>query len=484
MRLIKTNLNLFVLLMIVYHLSIFSCNSSNRDSNNSNRQSSMDTSISETIETTETVEAKTIMEEVAETAPSDTVYVPPVGAKYTEIRSVDPTAPPAIIDIAGNLKNEKVFKLSDIGSSVRYVYLQEPPDIKITGISEVQSDDKHIFISAAQGLFCYSVEGEYLCTLCVNQFEKMDNSNVMVGGLLMFNVDLYNGKLIFRTYNWPPEKEKPKFYHLNIFNTKDLNNRLFVDNQTVELKNTYPEPNYKRAYGRTSLNRSIVFLNDKHIFDGSSLSYLSLQGDTICKFTDFDRPVVPPNATVVSTTYQTVYRVNGQLFMYKTYNDTVFHLAPPNRFVPAYVMQWGEFKPDMNRQAAILPLDGKLCFNNLTESPRFIIIHYTEYSQRWKESNNHWAIYDKKAKTLTHHRTSPTPLYIGDILIPPMLENDIEPIGMPFWPKALTHKDEMYMIFSKEQLKAYIDTGKFDNKKLQPIYDKMADGGFILMIVT
>ena len=474
----KTGLGLIAMLTIVYQLPLFSSNNSNRDSNNSNRQSPIYNSISEAIETSG----------ISEAAPPDTVYIPPVGAKYTEIRSVDPAAPPAIIDIAGNLKNEKLFKLSDVGSSVRYVYLQEPPDTKLAWIREVLCDDKHIFISASQGLFCYSADGKYMHTLCVNQFEKMQNSRIMTGGLLMFNIDILDGNLIFRTYNWPPENEEPKYAHLNIFDTKDFDGKLFINNQSVELKNDYPKPNYKRQIRKTVTYRSIAFLNDQNIFDGSSLSYLTIQGDTICKFTDFDRPILPSGATTKTTTYQTVYRINGKLMMQKTYNDTVFRLELPNRFVPAYVMNWGEYKPDMNKHASGSAMEGMLDLGDWFETPRFVFIHYTEgrdYPLRRRDGkvNDHWVIYDKKTKTLTHHLASLISPLTGDRPIPPMLENDIEPIGMPFWPKGLTHKDEMYMIFSKEQLKAYIDTGKFDNKKLQPIYDNMQEGSFILMIV-
>ena len=115
------------------------------------------------------------------------------------------------------VENEnKLFKLSDIGSSVRYVYLQEPPDIKFTSISNVLSDDKHIFIHSHQeGLFCYSAEGKYLYALCANKFEKRDNINYPLSGIAnRYNVDILNGNLIFRTYNLPPENEKSKFLAL------------------------------------------------------------------------------------------------------------------------------------------------------------------------------------------------------------------------------------------------------------------------------
>ena len=54
---------------------------------------------------------------------------------------------------------------------------------------------------------------------------------------------------------------------------------------------------------------------------------------------------------------------------------------------------------------------------------------------------------------------------------------------MPFWLRGVNHKDEMYMTFSKEQIKSYINTGRFQNDKLQTIHNDMPDDGFCLMIV-
>ena len=45
-----------------------------------------------------------------------------------EIRSVDPKRPPVRINIMGTIGNDRKLRLSDVGSSIRYVKLQTPPD--------------------------------------------------------------------------------------------------------------------------------------------------------------------------------------------------------------------------------------------------------------------------------------------------------------------------------------------------------------------
>jgi len=191
-----------------------------------------------------------------------------------------------------------------------------------------------------------------------------------------------------------------------------------------------------------------------------------------------------------------IYRIAGQIMLQRGMNDTVFHIAPPNRIIPAYIMHWGEYQADINQHAAGSDLDGQFVLYNWIETSRYIFIEYTEgraYPARWIQGKVkfHWAVYDKTTKLLTHHlapvippmiEVKGTPMSIP-MPISPLFENDIEPVGMPFWPKGVNHKDEMYMTFSKEQIKSYIATGRFQNDKLQKIYDNMSDDAFCLMIV-
>jgi hypothetical protein len=428
----------------------------------------------------------------------DSSYLPPEGAKYTEIRAIDPASPPEIIDIVGNLGNKKAFKLSDFASSVKYIHLQQPPDIKFAFIRDVVSDDESIFVNTREGLFCYSTEGRYLYTLCVNELETSSTSTRIVHGILN-NVDLLNGRLIYRTYYWPSPDEGVTDIRVNVFDVNELNAQMLFNIQPRELRNTEPKPKYQ--WRVTPANRSAGFssryllMDDQSLFISNSLTGVAIYGDTLCKFNDYDLPTLAPDARrVVSTSY--TYRIDGQVMLQREMNDTVFRVIPPNRFIPAYIMNWGEYKPDINQHAAGSDLDGKLVQRNWVETLHYIFIEYTEgraYPARWNQGKvkHHWAIYDKTAKTLLHHLTPDIPPMIEAkgapfstrMPISPLFENDIEPVGMPFWPIGVNHKGEMYMTFSKEQIKSYIKTERFQNDKLQEIYVNMPDDGFCLMIV-
>ena len=50
------------------------------------------------------------------------------GLRLKEIRSIDPSHPPVVIDIAGSLIDIKEFKLSDVASQIRYVRMETAID--------------------------------------------------------------------------------------------------------------------------------------------------------------------------------------------------------------------------------------------------------------------------------------------------------------------------------------------------------------------
>ena len=427
---------------------------------------------------------------------ADTIYMPPAEVKHTEIRAVDPANPPAVIDIAGNQENKKAFKLSDFASSVSYIYLQQPPDTKFTSISEVVSDDKHIFINTSIGLLCYAEDGRYLYTLCNNELEASDLGTRIVNGMKSgANIDLFNGRLIFRTTHWSSFDEGASDMRLNVFDIKELDAQTPFFIQSGELGKKEPQPTYQRRLDPTKdsgLLSRYLLMDDSSFFISNSLTSVAINGDTLCKFIDYDRPSTFERVGVRPA----IYRINGRVMLRKSYNDTIFRVVPPNSLAPVYVMQWGQYKPDINQYAAGSDLEGKLVLRDWIETSRYIFIEYTEgraYPARWIQGKVkfYYAIYDKTTKTLFHHITSTQPpmrevkmgTMITSIPLPPMFENDIEPVGMPFWPGGLNHKDEMYMTFSKDQIKSFIATGKFRNDKLQSIYDTMPDDGFCLMTV-
>ena len=448
--------------LLVCQLSLFSCNSQNSPNLPEKK-------------------LRALMNDVAQT-PSfvlpDSGYVPSAGVKYPEIRAVDPLAPPVVIDIAGNLNNKKAFKLSDIASSVRYIFLEQPPDVKYTSIYDMVSDDEHIFINTLRGLFCYSADGRYLYTIVKNQVEEpsMDLPR-LVKGAIWGKIDFLNGKLITRIIDWPTIREGVREIRLNVFDVKDMDAQMLFNIRPDEVNRAYVKPQYERHLDPKNSgggSSQYLWMDEQSYLINNVLANISISGDTLCKFENYAKP-----ERINVWASSDIYRIHGQIMMRQGYNDTVFRVIPPNRLAPAYVMNWGEYKPDVKEHAAGSTLEGKLVFGNWVETPRFIFLRYTEgrdFPHRREEGKvrDYWAIFDKNAKTLTHYATSDR----GGLI-----ENDIDPVGMPFRPRGLNHKNEMYMTFSKTQILELMNADKSLYDKLKAIYDHIPDGGMGIMIV-
>ena len=413
--------------------------------------------------------------------------------KTTTVETVEivPTDP-AIIDIAGNLENRKEFRLSDFGSSVQYIRLQPPEGMEFGGVSSVFSNDEFLFVNAPGGLFLYSADGKYLRTLVLNEWEEMPNAPGGGVGLrqvdgILNNVDFLSGILFYRTFQ--RTSRGITGVQLNIIDTENLS------------ENPHLQPSFQQELDPDRDSRGTRFLIDNYSFLAVTNNAVGVptitaksikNGDTLFAINNYYQPTITGGIMTMSTS--TFYRFNGNLMMQKAHNDTVFALIPPNRIAPAFIMQWGEFKPDMNRLANGGTEEGKFVLQNWVETQHHIFIEYTEgraFPSRWAEGNvrHHWAIFDKETKTLTHHLTSPipakrdVPAMMSRMPIPLMFENDIDPVGMPFFPRGVNHRGEMYMVFSKEQVQQQIATGKFNNSRLQALYNRMPDGSFYLMIV-
>ena len=65
-----------------------------------------------------------------------------------------------------------------------------------------------------------------------------------------------------------------------------------------------------------------------------------------------------------------------------------------------------------------------------------------------------------------------------------LIENDIDPVGMPFYPQGINHRGEMYMVFSKETFKRYIERGINRNDRLQAIYESLNGDEVVIMLVN
>jgi hypothetical protein len=399
-----------------------------------------------------------------------------------EIRSVDPQRPPVLIDIPGTRNNIRKFKLSDIASSVRYIKLQTPPDTMLLYdhffyrselMSIIRSDGEQIIFQGLFGLTRFNMQGEYLETIWKNEngIEMGIRGtgiavNAFYGIMPNTPVSLSEGNMYFSFTDGPAKKGQ-------VFKYKPGSNR----NLSVESSGEIPEPG--KIPGDVVFNTNLSFQNrfdatigigsDKWAGinqkwnsgkSGSSLVTFNDRGDTLCKFTDYERIVNFSYPNYRRPVDMASYTYHGLLTIKQEYNDTVFRLIGPNRLLPVYNINFGEFKVNyMDGLNPDLDLSGKYMLNSLRETSDFLMIRYTQNNDspnnlRKNAVKFYNVLFDKKEGKIYH--------YPGFTLIPEGLINDFDG-GVPFWPDFITPQGEMMKLISGKVIKDFVNSSEFKN---------------------
>jgi hypothetical protein len=191
---------------------------------------------------------------------------------------------------------------------------------------------------------------------------------------------------------------------------------------------------------------------------GSSLVTFNEKGDTICRFSDYDRIVNFSRPNYRQAADLASYYYNGLLTVKQEYNDTVFRLIPPDRLLPAYIISFGENKVKyMDGLNPDFDLSGKYMLNSLQETSDFLIIRYTQNNDspnnRKKNAVKFYNVLFNKKDAKLYHKP-------GFTLLPEGLVNDLDG-GMPFWPDFITPQGEMMKLVSGKVLKDYTTSEGF-----------------------
>lgn len=402
-----------------------------------------------------------------------------------EIRSIDTRNPPIILDLLSSSNIIRLFKLSDIASSIRYVKLQLPPDTLLLSdpgcdlgslISSISSDDRNIIFQGLFGLTLFSMQGEYQETIWKNQ-----RGIEIRGKAVMWRPQEFYGVMP----NNPVSTINGNVYYF--FNDGPKGNGQVMKYKTDKNKNLSIQsksevPGLGTILGDTLLdtNRDLmerfdwVFgigegtwtgINNKWIAgrSGSLLVTYNENGDTLCQFSDYDRIANFSHTNYRVQTKLANYFYDGLLTIKQEYNDTVFRLIPPDRLLPAYIFSWGDYK--INYKDGLNPdfdLSNKYILNSLFETNNYLFIKYTQYSDspsnRKKNVVKFYnALYEKKGRKL-YHQSERTSLPVG-------LKNDLDG-GLPFWPEFITPQGEMMKLVSGKMIKDYINSTEFKETEI------------------
>lgn len=412
---------------------------------------------------------------------ADSIAKLPKGFRFKEDRSVDPNNPPTIIDIIGSrLKAPQKIKLSQLFNKIEYIRLHPLPDSTFYDTSTGAStgllvSDKYIFGYSGNGIVQYDLEGKFIKYICKNECYS-----TKVNGIVMVMLEdwkrfvgsnqpkILNNKLYYRYEDRPAG-----FASLMEYNPIEDDAQVSLpvqENNKKNIKGLGKEIGRLRVRNKMTERPEFVPLGRQFVgcnfigksFESKKIFFIvtnSGTGDTICTFKDNDPIVNFTRSVYRSEKYGDSYHYKGVLHLRQTFNDTIYQLIPPNRFIPKYILDFGRMgiqsanegiDPNFSRKDKLVP-------QSFLETSRYLFITYTKDYDSPNTGKYSRIIYDKKNKNLI-------PVYLDEkpflskggnmawASAPDLnIENDID--AMPFkWPEFVTSNDLAFSVLSGKEL--------------------------------
>jgi len=342
----------------------------------------------------------------------DTSYVPPAGAKYTEIRSVDPVSPPVTLKVGVPQGEKETLKLSRFGSSVEYVVLRLPDENDFFlsdthtslyfdggGVSGSRLSTKvsmmgdHFITSDVIGVRLFDASGSFVQNLILSDFAGQERNTQEIkmdfnGYKSAILSDFSDTRCFITMIDY--ESDAMAYWHFNTGmpyrNSNEerqgkvwtgefvLANRPIYTPQS-EIAPLTPGVELVPARGVPSGK----YMNDNTRFDFHrvasntvAVSYDNM-GDTLCKFTNH----VIGNGGAYASDRSFFYRADDELFFRQEFCDTIFRVQSANRIVPAFCFDFGTQRLTPSEGAAN-KTQGKLIPWKWFDFKNFIILIFTE----------------------------------------------------------------------------------------------------------
>ncbi len=393
------------------------------------------------------------------------------GVKFTEDRSVDPSNPPAVIDLTSGQSSSKELKLSDIAQSVRYIKLNAKTDtMALDGWNmKVFSYKDKIILSSIRGIYVFASDGMLTDTVWYNP--ELKKSVTPDGMSYIENLDPYFTRNT-RMSLWDN--------HLIYLEAKK------EGDQTTELINIYNLDTRKKE--KIIAGKSNVKVGGVHQIDNNTyviiyhtvltdemyaLRTFNMQGDTLCKFSHYEIVKDFKGGSYASPELDNAYTYNNQFSFRHGNNDTLFHLVSPNRLVPAFVLKLGQYKVSINDLVRDKAKD-KYVINGWTESSKYIMIDYTKdrntpNNQKKGVVEYFNILFDKANKRLIRYTKR-------------NFENNLDNKVPLFIPKGTALNGELIMLIDKKLIAKYITAYPEYIEKWKKLDQEIKENELLIML--
>ncbi len=426
---------------------------------------------------------------------ADSIANLPKGFRFKENRVVDPLNPPVTIDFTKDIPMRKM-KLSDIAKKITYISLQVPDDSLFFAPHMggfVRFTNNNIVLNNNFGIHRFSRTGDYIEHIVNSNIKRRKLSKELLFGY--FDKESYRGawgnhvstagnRIFYKFSDYPNEKVS-LFQHDLKPGEKTIN---FKAVQEVSDDGSFTKGEFvtsgkvARLSGTPGLASTQIDAVSDNCYAGISkglkaydkgvmFATFNLNGDTLCKFAQFDTLKTPITSSVIrSISTITSWHYKGIYTFKRAFNDTIFRLIPPNRIVPAYVFNFGKHKMSgedwyhFNRG-----LNGKIKPESIRETDNFLFMKYKNYSPTSKKlGDEHYALFDKNSNKLFEldfrdefkNKTYDGPF--KDSNWAAGFENDIDG-GFPFWPSHITPEGQLAIILKSSTLKKQVNKSDFES---------------------
>lgn len=424
---------------------------------------------------------------------------PSPGIKFREVRRVDPSDPPLVLKLNGNLP-ERVFDLADFYSSVSYIVLEFPYKNEFQGFL---GDAKYHITFDKGAMFGIGISSRVM-------MEK----DFLIAGDIYVGIYLYDkkGKYLkdivkapsFPIYSevnniieieWDPDAE----YLHSISTYGDVVAFTRVKNRKAII-NYYSIGKQRIFYSSLLRFNSQLPINEREFL---SYTYnpkakkqmpvfytLSMKSDTLCRFMNFN-PLFKGEMPRAMTDPEGPdnYYLDGKLHIRQAYNDTIYRVESANELTPQYILSYKENKPSIETALSGSKV-GKYFISKIKEAEDFLyIVHTSNYDCPNNRNNGavkfYYSLYDKRQKRFYRVGGGADSIFPEDFTV----NNSIKD-GFPLNIAGVKSSGKnIYVSYNKLQLRKIIEDKRFSTysaaqqQKLRSLYSNLPDGALLVVML-
>ena len=359
-----------------------------------------------------------------------------------------------IIDIESAVGTGSIHKASEILKDIRYIRLETTPASLIGYIRNIIIENGKIYILAygnVNTITIFDINGKYLNTLnrtgrgpeeylSITDFTVNSQGNIVIASdeaeILEYNSDLKFVRKITPDENALSNSRKWNFIMLT--------DGLFASG--IIYAGTNPG----------DVKQDLIIYNE------DSLSVLQ-------SYNVNTQQLIPGVSSVVISYYER-YIYENSLNIYKIGNDTIFNIDYENGYLKTarYIMNYGKYRLSEELYFETYESGSEelrlIYINSLYETDKYLFMDFNmnalapepveiKTNTRSYKRTNVYALYDKKQRKF-YFLNQPIPQVPG-------LKDDIVN-GIPFWPKRVTAKQELFTWYNALELISLAEENKID----------------------